>query len=103
MREVHRFIADSLLLLRPLGGDGGEDRRQAASATGKAIAVAGAGPAGLAAAFYLALLGHEVMVFENNAEAGGMLRYALPAYRLSNTQSLPVPLVRFRIARRARA
>jgi NADH-quinone oxidoreductase subunit F len=33
-------------------------------------------------AFYLALLGHEVTVYESNAEAGGMLRYALPEYRL---------------------
>ena len=42
----------------------------------------GAGPAGLTAAFYLALLGHEVTVYESNAEPGGMLRYALPEYRL---------------------
>ena len=44
--------------------------------------MAGAGPTGLTAAFYLALLGHEVTVFESHAEAGGMLRYALPEYRL---------------------
>ena len=42
----------------------------------------GAGPAGLTAAFYLALLGHEVTVYESNPEPGGMLRYALPEYRL---------------------
>ena len=45
----------------------------------------GAGPAGLTAAFYLALLGHEVTVFESHAEPGGMLRYALPEYRLPNS------------------
>ena len=39
-------------------------------------------PAGLTAAFYLALLGHEVAVYEAHSEPGGMLRFALPAYRL---------------------
>ena len=42
----------------------------------------GAGPTGLTCAFYLALLGHDVTVYESNPEAGGMLRYALPEYRL---------------------
>jgi len=50
--------------------------------TGKRIAVIGAGPTGLACAYYLALLGHEAVVYESNAMAGGMLRYALPDYRL---------------------
>ena len=56
--------------------------------TGRKIAVAGAGPAGLTAAFYLALLGHDVTVFDSLAEAGGMLRFALPEYRL------PKPVLR---------
>jgi NADH-quinone oxidoreductase subunit F len=50
--------------------------------TGKKIAVAGSGPTGLTAAFYLAMLGHEVTVFEERSEAGGMLRFAIPEYRL---------------------
>ena len=45
--------------------------------TGRKIAIAGAGPAGLTAAFYLAMLGHDVTVFDDEAEAGGMLRFAL--------------------------
>ena len=53
--------------------------------SGRKVAVAGAGPAGLTAAFYLALLGHSVTVFESHAEPGGMLRYALPEYRLPKT------------------
>jgi NADH-quinone oxidoreductase subunit F len=82
MREVHRFIADSIF---------NSDRYEAMAeriaarklpATERRVAVVGAGPTGLAAAFYLALLGHEVTVFESNAEPGGMLRYALPEYRL---------------------
>jgi NADPH-dependent glutamate synthase beta subunit-like oxidoreductase len=51
-------------------------------ATGKKAAVIGAGPAGLTAAYYLALQGHEVTVYEGLPEAGGMLRYGIPEYRL---------------------
>jgi NADPH-dependent glutamate synthase beta subunit-like oxidoreductase len=50
--------------------------------TGKRVAVVGGGPAGLAAAYYLRLLGHGVTVFESLPELGGMLRYGIPAYRL---------------------
>ena len=50
--------------------------------TGRKIAIAGAGPAGLTAAFYLAMLGHDVTVYDSKSEAGGMLRFALPEYRL---------------------
>jgi heterodisulfide reductase subunit A-like polyferredoxin len=46
------------------------------------VAVVGSGPAGLSAAFYLARLGHQVTIFEAEKEAGGMLRTAIPAYRL---------------------
>jgi heterodisulfide reductase subunit A2 len=50
--------------------------------TGKSVAVVGAGPAGLACAHALAVEGHEVTVFEALPESGGMLRYAIPEYRL---------------------
>jgi len=50
--------------------------------TGKRIAVIGAGPAGLTAAYYLALKGHAVKVFEMMPQAGGMTRYGIPEYRL---------------------
>jgi formate dehydrogenase (NADP+) beta subunit len=46
------------------------------------VAVIGAGPAGLAAAHFLRRMGHPVTVFEAQPEAGGMLRYGIPAYRL---------------------
>ena len=49
---------------------------------GKKLAVIGSGPAGLSCAYYLAVEGHEVTVFEKNAEPGGMLRYGLPSFRL---------------------
>jgi len=50
--------------------------------TGKKIAVVGAGPSGLTAAYYLALKGNDVTVFESRSEAGGMMRWAIPKYRL---------------------
>jgi NADH-quinone oxidoreductase subunit F len=82
MRDVHRLIADSVLL---------SDRFEPMVArllllkkepTGREVAVVGAGPAGLTCAYYLALLGHTVTVFDKHPEPGGMLRYALPEYRL---------------------
>lgn len=50
--------------------------------TGKKVAIVGAGPAGLSAAFYLRIEGHDVTVFDSHSEAGGMLRYGIPSYRL---------------------
>lgn len=49
------------------------------------IAIIGAGPAGLAAAYYLRTLGYEVTVFEKDARAGGVMRYGIPAYRLPDS------------------
>jgi len=50
--------------------------------TGKRVAVIGAGPAGLTAAYYLAKQGHGVTVFETLPFAGGMMRFGIPEYRL---------------------
>ncbi len=50
--------------------------------TGKKVAIVGGGPSGLSAAYYLALMGHEVEVFEVRKQLGGMLRYGIPNYRL---------------------
>jgi glutamate synthase (NADPH/NADH) small chain len=50
--------------------------------TGKKVAVVGAGPAGLTAAFDLAKMGHQVTVYEAESSAGGMTRYGIPYYRL---------------------
>ncbi len=49
---------------------------------GKKIAVVGAGPAGLSAAYFLSLLGYGCDVFESRPEPGGVLRWGIPSYRL---------------------
>lgn len=46
------------------------------------VAIVGAGPGGLSAAYYLARLGYSVEIFERQPAAGGMLRYGIPEYRL---------------------
>ena len=50
--------------------------------TGHKVALVGAGPAGLSAAYYLRKAGHDVTVFDKMEEPGGMLTYAIPNYRL---------------------
>ncbi len=53
-----------------------------APATGKRIAIIGGGPCGLSAAYFLALMGHSVDVYDQRPQLGGMLRYGIPDYRL---------------------
>ena len=53
-----------------------------AAPTRKKVALVGAGPGSLTAAYYLAQRGHEAVVFEALPAAGGMLRYGIPEYRL---------------------
>ena len=78
-REVHRYIADSVYdnedKLRKI-------KHKKLKKTGKKIAIVGAGPAGLTASCYLAKLGHNVVVYDSYPEAGGMLRYGIPEFRL---------------------
>ena len=50
--------------------------------TGRQIAVVGSGPSGLTAAYFLALMGHKVVIFEEHEKPGGMLRYGISEYRL---------------------
>ncbi len=55
-----------------------------AQASGKKVAVVGAGPAGLSAAYYLQLMGHSCTVLDANDHAGGMLRYGVPLFKLTH-------------------
>lgn len=50
--------------------------------TGKTVAIIGGGPAGLSAAYYLAVKGHSITVYDAMPKMGGMLRYGIPEYRL---------------------
>lgn len=73
IRGLKRFAVDHME----------EDYRpHMAPSTGKRVAVVGGGPAGLSAAYYLALMGHDVTIFEARKHLGGMLRYGIPNYRL---------------------
>ena len=49
---------------------------------GLKVGIVGAGPSGLTAAYYLALLGYDITIYEANAKAGGMIMYGIPKYRL---------------------
>jgi NADH-quinone oxidoreductase subunit F len=95
MRDVHRFIADAIYGSDRFDALAGRVALRKLPATDRKVAVVGAGPTGLAAAFYLTLLGHQVTVYESNPEPGGMLLYAIPEYRLpKNVVRREVELIR---------
>lgn len=74
IRSLERFAADH--------GAGKVKRLRPLPPTGRKIAVIGSGPAGLSCAYFSALLGHEVCVFEASAVAGGVPRQSIPDFRL---------------------
>ncbi len=82
--EVNESVSICSLKRYAADGDKGlwKKNTRAGDDTGKKVAVVGAGPAGLTAAFYLRKKGHSVTVFESRKEAGGMMRFGIPAYRL---------------------
>ncbi|MFX1473095.1 MAG: FAD-dependent oxidoreductase [Promethearchaeota archaeon] len=76
IRNLHRFLADN-------AREKGEDPFARIKPTKKKkVAIVGSGPAGIACAYDLIKLGYPVTVFEAKPEAGGLLRYAIPEYRL---------------------
>ncbi len=75
--ELQRHAVDHLLAAA------GPHPFQRAAASGKTLAVIGAGPAGLAFAHRAAVLGHEVVVYEAKAKAGGLNEYGLAAYKMA--------------------
>ncbi len=78
IRNLHRFVADAARDRAP-----SQPRPDATPAPpSERVAIVGAGPAGLAAAYHLLQCGHGVVVFDAHEQPGGMLRYGIPAFRL---------------------
>ena len=86
IRNLHRFAADARRSTSPAPHPNGAKRpegvRSAPAFPSKRVAIVGAGPAGLAAAHHLLRRGHAVVLFDARPQAGGMLRYGIPAFRL---------------------
>ena len=75
IRNLHRFLADYERMHKPAPIVANIYRKEK-------VAVIGAGPSGISCAYQLARLGYPVTIFEEREEPGGMLRYAIPKYRL---------------------
>lgn len=80
IRRIKRFFAEDFYKKNPHA-----PMTLSEHPTGKKVAIVGSGPAGLTAAYHLALKGHMVKIFEAAPQAGGMLKLTLPAYRLPNS------------------
>lgn len=76
IHAVERFLGDLAI------HDGWSLPAHAGAGTGRRVLIVGAGPAGLAAAYHLARLGHFVEIRDAESLAGGMMRFGIPAYRL---------------------
>jgi NADPH-dependent glutamate synthase beta subunit-like oxidoreductase/ferredoxin len=76
VHRLERFLGDTAISV------GAKPAEPMIPTNGKKIAVIGAGPAGLAAAYFLQRLGYACNVFESRAEPGGLLRWGIPTYRL---------------------
>ena len=72
---LQRFATDRLF-------ESGAPLYERAAATGKSVAVVGAGPAGMACAHRLAMLGHDVVVYEARPKGGGLNEYGIAAYKM---------------------
>lgn len=75
--RLQRYATDSVMA-------SGDHPFERAASTGKTVAVIGAGPAGLACAHRLAMLGHDVVIHEGKPKPGGLNEYGIAAYKSTN-------------------
>jgi len=87
IRDSHRWAGDQVLKAQARG-EKAPVPFDIQAPSGKRAAIIGSGPAGMSAAYYLAIAGHEVTVFERDPAPGGMLRYGIPQYRLPKVEVL---------------
>jgi formate dehydrogenase major subunit len=88
IRDSHRYAGDQVLKSMLDDGIDPPVPFEIQPKSGRRAAVIGSGPAGMAAAYYLLIAGHDVTVFERDAAPGGMLRYGIPQYRLPKVEVL---------------
>jgi len=78
IRWLKRYVVDNIPLEKYQKVLGTEEIKS----IDRKVAIVGAGPGGLAAAYYLRLMGYETVIFERSSKPGGMMRYGIPEYRL---------------------
>ncbi|MFI5255121.1 MAG: FAD-dependent oxidoreductase, partial [Candidatus Limnocylindrales bacterium] len=87
IRDSHRYAGDQVLKAQA-AGTRAPLPFEVQAPSGKRVAVIGSGPAGASAAYYLAIAGHAVTIYERDPAPGGMLRYGIPQYRLPKVEVL---------------
>jgi NADPH-dependent glutamate synthase beta subunit-like oxidoreductase/formate hydrogenlyase subunit 6/NADH:ubiquinone oxidoreductase subunit I/ferredoxin len=88
IRDTHRYAGDQVLRAQIDEGIDPPVPFEVQPKSGRRAAVIGSGPAGMAAAYYLLIAGHDVTVFERDPAPGGMNRYGIPQYRLPKVEVL---------------
>jgi NADPH-dependent glutamate synthase beta subunit-like oxidoreductase/formate hydrogenlyase subunit 6/NADH:ubiquinone oxidoreductase subunit I/ferredoxin len=88
IRDSHRYAGDQVIKSMLDEGIDPPLPFEVSGKTGRSVAVIGSGPAGMAAAYYLLMNGHDVTVLERDPSPGGMLRYGIPQYRLPKVEVL---------------